>query len=161
MLYIDSAMSREKDILFMRRALGLAAMAAANGEVPVGALVVKNGEIIAEGCNARERGHDATAHAEIEAIRSASKSLGRWRLEDCVLYVTLEPCPMCAGAIINARIPRVVYGAKDPKGGAFDSIINLRAYPLCAKPSVESGVLARESAALLADFFFQKRNPKK
>ncbi len=154
-------MMNEKDMMYMRRALALAARAGELGEVPVGAVVVRNGEIVGEGSNARETGHDATAHAELEAIRDASKRLGRWRLSDCELYVTLEPCPMCAGGIVNSRIARVVYGAKDARGGAFDSVLNLRSYPLCAKPTVESGLLAKECAEMLSQFFAEKRNSKK
>ncbi|MBQ7380752.1 MAG: tRNA adenosine(34) deaminase TadA [Clostridia bacterium] len=150
-----------KDEMIMKEALALAAKAAARGEVPVGAIVVRGDELIATAFNDRENGQDATAHAEILAIRSACKRLGRWRLEDCELYVTLEPCPMCAGAIVNARIARVVYGAKDANGGAFDSVLNLRSYPLCSKPSVEGGVLERECAAMLSGFFEGKRKNRK
>jgi len=150
-----------KDEMIMKEALALAAKAAARGEVPVGAIVVRGEELIATAFNDRENGQDATAHAEILAIRSACKRLGRWRLEDCELYVTLEPCPMCAGAIVNARIARVVYGAKDANGGAFDSVLNLRSYPLCSKPRVEGGVLERECAAMLSGFFERKRKNRK
>lgn len=150
-----------KDEMIMKEALALAAKAAERGEVPVGAIVVRGDERIATAFNDRENGQDATAHAEILAIRSACKRLGRWRLEDCELYVTLEPCPMCAGAIVNARIARVVYGAKDANGGAFDSVMNLRSYPLCSKPSVEGGVLERECAAMLSGFFEGKRKNRK
>jgi len=150
-----------KDDIIMKEALALAAKAAARGEVPVGAIVVRGEELIATAFNDRENGQDATAHAEILAIRSACKRLGRWRLEDCELYVTLEPCPMCAGAIVNARIARVVYGAKDANGGAFDSVLNLRSYPLCSKPRVEGGVLERECAAMLSGFFERKRKNRK
>lgn len=145
----------------MKRALELAAEAAERGEVPVGALVVRGDEMVAEAFNDRETGQDATAHAEIIAIRKACQRLGRWRLEDCELYVTLEPCPMCAGAIVNARIPRVVYGAKDAMGGAFDSVLNLRSYPLCSKPRVECGVMEEECASVLSSFFEEKRKKRK
>lgn len=151
----------KQDMIWMKEALALASRAAECGEVPVGALVVRGDELIAAAFNDRENGKDATAHAEILAIRRACERLGRWRLEDCELYVTLEPCPMCAGAIINARIARVVYGAKDAGGGAFDSVLNLRSYPLCSKPRVESGVLEAESAALLSAFFEKKRKNRK
>ena len=151
----------ERDIVWMNEALALAKKAVECGEVPVGALVVRDGECIAAAFNDRENGKDATAHAELLAIRKACQALGRWRLEDCELYVTLEPCPMCAGAIVNARIPRVVYGAKDASGGAFDSVLNLRSYPLCSKPKVVSGVMAEECAALLRAFFEEKRKKLK
>ena len=147
----------EKDVKWMKEALVLAGQASAKGEVPVGALVVHGNEVIAAAGNDRENGKDATAHAELLAIRKACETLGRWRLEDCELYVTLEPCPMCAGAIINARIGRVVYGAKDANGGAFDSVVNLRSYPLCSKPLVVGGILEKECAKLLSDFFAYKR----
>ena len=148
-------------MIWMKRALELAAEAAERGEVPVGALVVRGDEMVAEAFNDRETGQDATAHAEIIAIRKACQRLGRWRLEDCELYVTLEPCPMCAGAIVNARIPRVVYGAKDAMGGAFDSVLNLRSYPLCSKPRVECGVMEEECASVLSSFFEEKRKKRK
>lgn len=151
----------ERDVVFMKEALGLAKKAAECGEVPVGALVVHNGECIASAFNDRENGKNATAHAELLAIQKACQVLGRWRLEDCELYVTLEPCPMCAGAIINARIPRVVYGAKDASGGAFDSVMNLRSYPLCTKPEVVGGVMAKECSTLLRTFFEEKRKKVK
>ena len=154
-------MMTERDITLMKEALALASLAAQKGEVPVGAVVVRNNEMIASAMNDRENGKDATAHAELLAIRLACEKLGRWRLDDCELYVTLEPCPMCAGAIINARIGRVVYGAKDANGGAFDSVINLRSYPLCSKPKVMGGVLERECAEILSDFFINKRKNKK
>ena len=147
----------ERDVKLMKEALALANQAAQKGEVPVGALVVRGDQVIATAMNDRENGKDATAHAELLAIRKACEMLGRWRLEDCELYVTLEPCPMCAGAIINARIGRVVYGAKDACGGAFDSVMNLRAYPLCSRPKVLGGILERECAELLSEFFKSKR----
>lgn len=152
---------KERDIAFMKKALELAVIAAERGEVPVGAIVVRGEECIATAFNDRENGRDATAHAELLAIQKACAALGRWRLEDCELYVTLEPCPMCAGAIVNARIPRVVYGAKDANGGAFDSVLNLRSYPLCSKPTVMGGVLEKECAALLTSFFEEKRKKLK
>ncbi len=151
----------ERDLFWMKEALALAEKAAARGEVPVGAVVVRGEELIAAAFNDRENGRDATAHAETMAIREACLKLGRWRLEDCELYVTLEPCPMCAGAIVNARISRVVYGAKDASGGALGSVLDLRCYPLCAKPKVEGGVLASECSALLTSFFEEKRKKLK
>ena len=143
---------------FMKRALENAKMAFEAGDVPVGAVIVKDNEIIAEAFNEREAGQSATAHAEILAIERACKKLGRWRLSDCEMYVTLEPCPMCAGALINARIGRVVYGAKDAKAGACGSVINVDAYPLNHRLRATSGVLEQECAALLSVFFKTKRD---
>lgn len=142
-----------KDEYFMRRALELAKIAASIGEVPVGAVVVKDGEIISEGYNRREIDKNATAHAELIAIDNACKKLGGWRLWQCELFVTLEPCPMCAGAIVNSRIKRVVSAAKDPKAGAFGSLLNLNFYPLNHKPKVEFGLLEAEASAMLREFF--------
>ena len=141
----------------MRLALRLAQEASAEGEVPIGAIVVKDGEVVASGRNRRETGKTALGHAELEAIGNACRVLGGWRLWQCELYVTLEPCPMCAGAIINARIPRVVFGASDPKAGSCGSVVNLFELPYNHKPEVVRGVLADESAALLSDFFRQLR----
>jgi len=141
----------------MKSALCLAHTASDAGEVPVGAVIVKNGEIIAEGRNNREESHDATGHAEIIAIRQACDKLNTWRLEDCEIYVTLEPCPMCMGAIINSRIKRIVFGAKDAKAGACGSVINLNSYPLNHKPDIVSGVMAEECRDILSDFFENKR----
>lgn len=141
----------------MQKALEIAQNAVNCDEVPVGALVVKDGEIIGMSPNKRETNGDATAHAETEAIRQACMKLGRWRLSDCELYVTLEPCPMCAGAILNAKIGRVVYGAKDPRGGALGSLIDLRSYPFYHKPEVVSGVCEQECRELLRGFFQKKR----
>lgn len=146
-----------QDEIFMRRALELAKNAAELGEVPVGAVIVRNGEIIAEGFNRREIDKNATAHAELIAIDEACKKLGGWRLWQCELFVTLEPCPMCAGAIVNSRIKRVVSAAKDPKAGAFGSLINLNSYPLNHKPKLEFGLLETEASALLRDFFSKLR----
>lgn len=138
----------------MRRALALAAEAAASGEVPVGAVVAgPAGEILGEGRNRREERHSAVHHAEIEAIEQACLALGTWRLSDCALFVTLEPCPMCAGAVLNARIPTLVYGAKEPLTGSCGSVINLFEEPYGFRPAVYGGVLAEECAALLKDFF--------
>ncbi len=145
------------DQIFMDEALKLAKEAAADGEVPVGCVIVRNGEIVGRGRNRRETGKTALGHAEIEAIGQACTNLGGWRLWDCTLYVTLEPCPMCAGAIINARIPRVVFGAKDTKCGACGSVCNLFTMDFNHHPQVESGLLEEESSLLLTDFFQQLR----
>ena len=141
------------DLFYMNRALELAKEAAAQGEVPVGCVIVRQGQIVAEGRNCRETEKTALGHAEIQAIDAACKALGGWRLWDCTLYVTLEPCPMCAGAIINARIPRVVYGAGDDKCGACGSVCNLFEMNFNHKPQVTTGVLEAESKALLEEFF--------
>ena len=145
------------DLFYMNRALELAKEAAAMGEVPVGCVIVRDGKIVAEGRNCRESDKSALGHAEIRAIDAACKALGGWRLWDCTLYVTLEPCPMCAGAIINARIPRVVYGAGDDKCGACGSVCNLFEMNFNHKPQVTKGVLEAESKALLEEFFRQLR----
>ena len=144
------------DELFMRLALGEAEKAREEDEVPVGAVIVRNGEIIARAYNTREYGKNALYHAEIKAIDEACKALGGWRLVGCTMYVTLEPCPMCAGAIVNSRIERVVYGAPDNKAGAFGTMINLTDYPLF-KPEIISGVLKDECSKILSDFFKLKR----
>ena len=149
------------DKFFMSLAIEEAKKSSELGEVPVGAVVVKDGQIVAISSNKREQIKDATAHAETEVIRQACEKLGRWRLSDCELYVTLEPCPMCAGAILNAKINRVVYGAKDPRGGALGSLIDLRSYPFYHKPIVEDGVMADECKALLREFFVKKREENK
>ena len=141
----------------MERALQLAAQAAAEGEVPVGAVVARQGEIIAEGRNRRELGKNALYHAELEAIDGACKALGGWRLPGCTLFVTLEPCPMCAGAIINARIERVVFGAYDPKAGSAGSVTDLFAFPYNWRPEVYGGCMEDRCAALLSDFFKKLR----
>ena len=149
----------EQDCELMRQALALAAQAATEDEVPVGALVVTaEGRVVGRGYNQREQGRDATLHAEMIAIREACATLGGWRLPGCTLYVTLEPCPMCAGAIINARIERVVYGAPDPKSGALGSVIDMYANPAWNHhPQVAAVILAEEAAALLKQFFSKKR----
>ena len=144
----------------MRQALALAQEAADELETPVGAVIVRNGEVIATGKNRRETGKNALYHAEIEAIDNACKKLGGWRLPGCTLYVTLEPCPMCTGAIINARIERVVYGASDAKAGSMGSVIDLTQLPYNHKPAVERGVLQEECAALLSSFFKNLRKIK-
>ncbi len=141
----------------MKEALVLAADAADEGEVPVGAVIVKDGAVIASGRNRREVGKNALAHAEIEAIHNACALLGGWRLSGCTLYVTLEPCPMCAGAIINARIDRVVYGAPDPKAGSCGSLTDLFALPYNHRPALTGGVLEAECAAVLQSFFRRLR----
>jgi len=141
------------DEKYMRRALELAAAAAAEGEVPVGAVIVRDGRIIAEGANTRQTKKTALGHAEINAIGEACRILGGWRLPRCTMYVTLEPCPMCAGAIINARIDRLVYGASDAKAGSCGSVIDLFSLPYNYAPEVTRGVLAEEAAAQLKDFF--------
>ena len=149
-----------KDIDFMNEAIEEAKKAALIEEVPVGAVIVKDGEIIARAHNLRETEKNALCHAEVIAINEACKKLGGWRLFDCDLYVTLEPCPMCAGAIVNSRIKRVVYGAKDSKAGAMGSVLDLNSYPLNHKSEIVSGVLADECAGLLSEFFKRKRRSK-
>ena len=148
---------REEDEIFMREALREAKQAGEAGEVPVGAVIVYNGKIISRGRNAREHEKNALCHAEIAAIDGACRARGGWRLFDCTMYVTLEPCPMCAGAVINARLSRVVYGAKDARAGAFGSVINMCSYPLTSKPELECGILGDECAAILSDFFSRRR----
>ncbi len=139
--------------LYMQKALELAREAALEGEVPVGCVIVRNGEIVATGRNRRETAKTALGHAEIEAIGAACEKLGGWRLWDCTLYVTLEPCPMCAGAIVNARIPTVVFGASDDKCGACGSVCDLFSMDFNHHPQVVKGVCQEEAAALLTDFF--------
>ena len=139
--------------IFMEAALELAKEAFNEGEVPVGCVIVRNGEIVGRGRNRRETAKTALGHAEIEAIADACRNLGGWRLWECTLYVTLEPCPMCAGAIINARIPRVVFGASDAKCGACGSVCDLFSMDFNHHPQVEKGVRETETAALLTDFF--------
>ena len=141
------------DSIFMDAALELAREAAAEGEVPVGCVIVRGGEIVGRGRNRRETGKTALGHAEIEAIYDANRNLGGRRLWDCTLYVTLEPCPMCAGAIVNARIPRVVYGASDAKCGATGSVCDLFAMEFNHHPEVTRGVREEEAAALMSEFF--------
>ena len=144
-------MEREE---YMRAALTLAHAAAADGEVPVGCVIVDaGGRIIGRGRNRRERTHRADAHAEMEAIRQANEALGTWRLDDCALYVTLEPCPMCAGAILNARIPRVYYGARDREMGACGGVLNLFMEDFPHPPALVGGVLAEDCRRVLTDFF--------
>lgn len=149
-------MSREQEC-FMELAISLAKAAAETGDVPVGAVIVKDGTIVATAQNEREVGKDATAHAELIAIRRACEKLGTWRLSGCDLYVTLEPCPMCAGAIVNARVSRVFYGTKDARGGALGSVMDLRSYPLFSKPIVEGGLCECACREVLQTFFKGKR----
>ena len=138
---------------FMREALSLAEEAFSAGEVPVGAVVVKGGKVIGRGRNRREEHQSVLGHAELEAMEQAAKVLGSWRLTGCTLYVTLEPCPMCAGAILNAHLPRVVFGACDPKSGAAGSLVDLLHLPGCFQPEVSGGILEAECSQALRDFF--------
>ncbi len=149
------------DEAMMREAIALAEEAAAEGEVPVGCVITLGDRIVGRGRNRREVSKTALGHAELEAIAEACRTLGGWRLWQCTLYVTLEPCPMCAGAIINARIPRVVYGAADPKAGACQSVIDLFALPFNHRPQVEQGLLEAECAQLLRDFFRRLREKRR
>lgn len=154
-------MDGQKDIEYMKIALNEAQKAACLSEVPVGAVVVRDGEIIASAHNLRETDRSATAHAELLAIESACHVLGGWRLSGCTLYVTLEPCPMCAGAIVNSRIDRVVYGASDSAAGCLGSVINFNSYPFNHAFEVEGGVLEEECSAILREFFENKRSKKR
>ena len=146
---------------FMEKALELARQSANEGEVPVGAVIVKDNKIIACGRNRRELGKNALYHAEIEAIDNACKALGGWRLWQCEMYVTLEPCPMCAGAIINSRIKTVYYGASDNKAGSFGSVADFNRLPYNHKPEIYAGIMADEAQALLTEFFYNLRQNKK
>jgi tRNA(adenine34) deaminase len=155
-------MNQENHELFMEQALALAESAAREGEVPVGTVVVHDGKIIGRGANRREQDQDPTAHAEITAIRQAAKHLGSFRLEETTIYVTLEPCPMCAGAIVNARIPTVVFGCLDPKAGAAQSLYQILEDPrLNHRCKVVSGILADRASGLLTSFFSRLRASKK
>ncbi len=145
----------------MKRALELGRKGYDKGEIPVGAVIVKDGVIVGEGINERQSKGLATAHAEIMAIENACKALGDWRLDGCTIYVTLEPCPMCAGAIIMSRISEVVFGAYEQRSGAIDSVINLCDYPFENKPTVYGGICEDECLQLLKNFFAQKRNSEK
>ena len=145
------------DLELMGVALELAKEAAAAGEVPVGCVIARNGKIVGRGRNRREEGKNALAHAEIEAINDACTNLGGWRLWECTMYVTLEPCPMCAGAIINARIPLVVWGGDDKKGGACGSVCDLFSMDFNHHPKVEKGLMEEECTALLTEFFEKLR----
>lgn len=148
------------NIAFMERAIELAQQSAIEGEVPVGAVVVKGDEIVGEGRNRRELGKNALYHAELEAIDNACKTLGGWRLWQCDLYVTLEPCPMCAGAIINSRIKRVFFGANDLKAGSFGSVANFNDIAYNHKPEIVSGIMAQECSEMLTAFFKNLRKTK-
>ena len=142
-----------EDLQFMEEALALAKEAAAEGEVPVGCVITLGDRIVGRGRNRREKNRSALAHAEIEAISEACRTLGGWRLWECTLYVTLEPCPMCAGAIVNARIPRVVYGSSDSKCGACGSVCDLFSMKFNHHPTVEQGLMEEQCGALLTEFF--------
>ncbi|MBQ8400649.1 MAG: nucleoside deaminase [Clostridia bacterium] len=142
---------------YMACALELAKMGAEAGEVPVGAVLVKDGRILCGDYNGREETKDATYHAELSVIRQGCRLSGGWRLTGCTLYVTLEPCPMCAGGIWNARLSRVVYGAKDARAGAMGSVLNLNSYPVNWKPEVTCGVMERECRDVMRTFFINKR----
>jgi tRNA(adenine34) deaminase len=147
-----------RDEYYMRLALREAARALEHDDVPIGAVMVREREVLAAACNERELRHDPTAHAEILVLREAGQKLGGWRLPDSVLYVTIEPCAMCAGAIVWARVPRVVYGAADPKAGAAGSVLNVLSEPrLNWQPEVAGGLLADECASLLTSFFGSRR----
>lgn len=148
----------EGDERMMRRALELAEVAAGQDDVPIGAVVARGQEVIGAAGNEREQRRDPTGHAEVLALRQAAERLGGWRLPETTIYVTLEPCAMCAGAIALARVPRLVYGAPDPKGGAVGTVVDLYAEPVVNhRPQVEGGLLAEESAALLESFFSARR----
>lgn len=157
---VETAEDLNRDRRFMEEALRLAKEAAEAGEVPIGCVITLGDKIVGRGRNCRETGKNALGHAEILAIDQACRTLGGWRLWQCRLYVTLEPCPMCAGAIINARIPVVVYGARDPKAGSVDSVAQLFACGYNHRPQVVSGVLESECAALLRTFFRTLRTKK-
>jgi len=144
--------------IYMTEALALAREAAAAGEVPVGCVIVRDDEIIGRGRNRREEKQATASHAEMEAIAEANRALGSWRLDDCDLYVTLEPCPMCAGAILNARIPRVWYGARDEAFGACGGVMNLYMENFPNRPALVGGILAEECRSVLAEFFSGLRN---
>ena len=150
-------MCENQDIIYMKEAIKLAKKAADLGEVPIGAIVVKNGEIVGEGYNLRETAKLSTAHAEIAAIEMACKKLGGWRLFGCTLYVTLEPCAMCAGAIVNSRIDRVVYGAPDLRFGAMGSLFDVTKFPLNHIPECVGGVMRDECVEILSGYFKKKR----
>lgn len=149
------------DKFFMKKALRQAQLAYMSGEVPVGAVIVKDGKVIARGKNARETGKNAVLHAELTAIQKACKKLGGWRLIGCTLYVTLEPCIMCAGAIMNSRIERIVIGTSDKKAGAYGGIIDINSLPVNHIPQVEIGILEEQCSEILKDFFKQLRLKKR
>ncbi len=147
--------------IFMNRALELARQAFNEDEVPIGAVVVRNGEIVGEGYNKRDTQKNALLHAEAIAIYNACNKLGGWRLWECDLYVTVEPCPMCSGAIINSRIRNLYFGAKNPKAGACGSVINLFDYPFNHKPNITSGLLEEECSQIMTEFFLKLREKRK
>lgn len=151
---------QEIDLQAMQLALREAQAAAEEGETPIGAVLMRGDTVIATAHNKRELRNDVTAHAEMEVLRSAGQQKGDWRLSDCTLYVTLEPCPMCAGAILSARVGRVVFGAKDATTGAMGSVLNLPRFPFGAKPKVEFGILENECRELLQRFFKDRRKEK-
>lgn len=157
-------MTSENDVKYMEMALALAKEAEKEGEVPIGAVAVWNDDdgetVVGVGRNRREKGKNALCHAEIEAINNACKTKNGWRLHKCTLYVTLEPCPMCAGAIVNSRIKRVVFGAKDEKAGAFGSVFNMNDFPLNHKPEIEEGLMECECSEILSSFFSELRKKK-
>ena len=150
----------EQDEIYMRQALALASVAEESDEVPVGAVIVRDGKIIARAYNRRQTDKCATAHAEILAIEEACRALGGWRLPGAVMYVTLEPCAMCAGAAVNARLERVVFGASDLRFGAFGSLINLSELPLNHRPEITCGVMEEECRTILSEYFKRKRKKK-
>ena len=150
----------DKTLYYMQKAIEQAEIAAAENEVPVGAVIVRNDEIVATGRNRREQSKNALLHAETDAIYNACQKLGGWRLWNCEIYVTLEPCPMCAGAIINSRIKRVVFGASDSKAGSFGSVVDFNNLPYNHKPEIISGVLKDECSSLLSDFFARLREER-
>ena len=158
---MDELTQKELDERYMRRAIELARVAEAEDEVPVGALILHRGEVIAAASNRREGNKCATHHAEILAIEEACRVLGGWRLPDCTLYVTLEPCPMCAGAILNARIGRVVYGARDLRAGALGTVLNVNEVAYFHRAEVTGGVLGDECRELLCAYFREKRAKEK
>lgn len=161
-LFLGADINMELDKIYMLEALKEADKAEKKDEVPIGCVIVKDGVIIARGHNLREQKQQASAHAEMIAIQKACKKLGSWRLDDCTLYVTLEPCPMCAGAILQSRIERVVYGAKDPKGGCIESCMNMYSYRgFNHYPLTSEGILEKECADRLKQFFQNKRKNKK
>ena len=153
-------MCNSNDLIYMKAALEAARESLASDDVPVGCVIVKGDRIIGRGFNTRERDGSALGHAEINAIAEACRTLGGWRLSGCTMYVTLEPCTMCAGAIVAAKLDRVVAGAKDPKAGAMGSVISINAYPLNHKPKIEYGLCSGECSSLLTDFFSKKRKEK-
>ena len=159
---LRQTVTEAEDLLFMRMALGLAENAAKAGEIPVGAVIVREGRVIGRGANCRECGTDPTLHAEIVAMREAARGSGGWRLEGCTLYVTLEPCPMCAGALILSRISRLVFGCHDPKAGACGSLYDIPGDSrFNHKVSVQNGIMREECARILRDFFRARRNSRR